>query len=160
MAYSAFGYRKVEQSLQKDATELSKQRCTEQIHRNTSGQACPWHIEQQLQDYAQYLCWALIFSVGLCFQEGSCCGGDDRGWDKAKPLNPHPQTSLCRFFRGGFSLFQTPFGPRRLRQGLLLSWADAGTHLPPSSCPEEAGKMLSSLASLTAMQTSQEACVR
>lgn len=100
MAYSAFGYRKVEQSLQKDATELSKQRCTEQIHRNTSGQACPWHIEQQLQDYAQYLCWALIFSAGLCFQEGSCCGGGDRGWDKAKPLNAHPQTSLCRFFRG------------------------------------------------------------
>lgn len=46
---------------------------------------------------------------------------------------------------GVFSLLQTPSGPRELCQGPLLSWADAGTHLPPSSCAKEAGKMLSSL---------------
>lgn len=43
---------------------------------------------------------------------------------------------------GGFSLLQTPFG---LFQRLLSSWTDAGTHLLPSNCPEEAGKMLFSL---------------
>lgn len=40
-------------------------------------------------------------SARLCFQEGSCRGGGDRGWDKGKPLNAYPQTSLCRFFWGG-----------------------------------------------------------
>ena len=40
------------------------------------------------------------FSAGFCFQEGFCRGGGDKGWDKVKPLNPHPQTSLCRFFWG------------------------------------------------------------
>lgn len=42
----------------------------------------------------------------------------------------------------GFSLFQTPRG---LCQGLLLSWAGAGTHLPPSGSHGKAGKMLSFL---------------
>lgn len=40
-------------------------------------------------------------SAGLCFQEGSCGGGGDGGWDKVKPLNPCPQASLHVFFGGG-----------------------------------------------------------
>lgn len=36
-------------------------------------------------------------------------------------------------------------GLRGLCQGLLLSWADGWTHLPPSGCPKEAGEMLCSL---------------
>lgn len=77
--------------------ELNEQRCAEE------SQKCLWPGTSKAYRAAVaglHIAFMLgtDFSDGLCFQEGSCHGGGDGGWDKEKPLNPHPQTSLCRFF--------------------------------------------------------------
>lgn len=39
-------------------------------------------------------------SAGVYFQKDSCHAGDDGNWDEVRPLNSHPQTSLCGFSWG------------------------------------------------------------